>query len=89
MKSYNMTRVTYRVREKYRIREVTMANGEVRFYPERTEGCSTTAMRPSAIWVQIGPIHKYHPTLEEARQRIDEHKRSNPAVISEVIHEID
>ncbi len=78
----NMTHI------KYRVREVTMANGEVRFFPERTGTYSSTA-GPSAIWVHVGPADKYCLTLEEARQHIDLYKRLNPVVTSEVIHNID
>ena len=74
---------------KYRIREVTMANGEVRFYPERTGTYSSTATGPSSIWIHLNHSDRYCLTLEEAKQTIDLHKRLNPEVASEVIHEID
>ncbi len=68
----------------FRIRELKMFNGEIRFVPERRDELSFVHG-----WERIGQA-SFYLTMEEAKQQIDNYKLEQQSrSYTETIHEIE
>jgi hypothetical protein len=67
-------------KKKFRIREIKMSYGEIRFIPEKLEEHN---------WILVGD-QEHYLSMEQAKQQIDQYKMSHQNENhTEVIHEID